>query len=194
MNINIRSNKNSLFSSVVFVLLAIAFASCSSTYKIQSEVIKPLDINNIHSFKFYNPASESEANFSFSEKDKKTLYDAFAREFKAQKIISSHDADIIVRLQGGITVEVVNNTNYNRYNDYYSRYNWYMYNDYNELREKSNKQIVLIVNFLEPTTKKLLWQGTAYGKINKGKEDFDLKLEEAARLILQEFKESSISK
>ncbi len=180
--------------SVALAMLA-CFIGCTSSYKIQTQEITPLHVNQLKTFKFYNPANESEANFSFTDEDKKLLYNKVAEEFSALNVTSNHDADVIVRLQGGITVDVQNNAGYySNYNSYYPRSQWYYYSNYNDIRDKSEKLVVLIVNFLDPSSKRLLWQGTASGKIGKSKNEYDLKLEEAVHLIFQELYEVPANK
>ena len=181
----------------ISLALAVAtiFSGCTSSYKIQTQEITPVNLIQIETFKFYNPANEAEANFSFTDEDKKLLYNKVAEELRSLNISGSHDADVIVRLQGGVTVDVQNNTGYyNNYNNYYPTSQWYYYNNYNEIRDKSDKLVVLTINFLDPSSKRLLWQGSASGKIGKSKNDFDLKLEEAVHLIFQEIHDTSDNK
>jgi hypothetical protein len=175
------------------LVLSLFTSGCSSTYKIQTEEIQELDFQEINSFKFYNPNKESEANFSFNEADKKTLYDATSKELKNLGLGSIQEADVIVRIQGGVTVEVINSNYYNNTNYYYQQYDyWNNPNYYNDReRDQSKKNIVLIINFIEPGTNKLMWQGTATGKMGKNIEDHNLKLEEAVHLIFQKLQTES---
>ena len=175
-------------------LLAMA-TSCTSTFKVQTETIEPIDFSRIKAFKFYNPTKEAEANFSFAEDDKNTLYSATAKELKNLGVKSSQNADIIVRIQGGVTLDVVNSAGNSRYqNSPYMNYNYYNYYGFGAPLDKSNKHIVLTINFLDPNNNRLLWQGTATKNMGKSNEDFNLHLEEAVGLIFREFQDNSSSK
>jgi|GEM_PF-2421100 len=172
-----------------YVAIFFVIVGCSSTIKIQSEEIVHLPSEKYNSFKFFNVASQPPSNFSFSEENKKILFDATAAELKKQGFTSTQDAQMIVKIQGGTVRKIQKNDSYYPHNSYNSYYNgWYYPYQYDSFyKDISKKQTTIIIDILDAGSRKLLWQGVATGEMGKTKEEVEDKLVEAVRLIFEKF-------
>jgi len=170
--------------------LLILVISCKPTFKIQSENVQNKDFSRFKSYKFFNPDNMPASNFSFSDKNKKRIYDAVAEEMGRRGYVSIQDADLIIKIQGGTSQEIENRqpTYYYPYNyGYYGGYpySWsrdpWMYDDI------SKKTTMIIIDILDAGNKQLLWQGTGYGVLSEKTELVEVNLRKAITDIFSQF-------
>jgi hypothetical protein len=193
----VRMKKNpSLNRLLVYIgiLLLLTTFSCKSSFKVSSE---NLSNNNLlarmKTFKFFNPDNMPAANFAFSDKNKKRLFDAVADEMIKRGFTSKQDSDLIIRIQGGTSREIENREPYYGYNDYYNRYYYGGYYPYSWSRDPwmyddiSKKITIIIVDVMDAKNDRLLWQGTGSGVLSEKPELVELNLIKAVNDIFLQF-------
>ena len=173
----------------ILVGLFILLISCKPTFKIQSENVRNNDFSRFNSYKFFNPDNMPASNFSFSDLNKKRIYDAVAEEMNRRGYVSIQDADLIIKIQGGTSQEIEERQptyyypyNYGYYGNpyYWSRDPW-MYDDI------SRKTTMIIIDVLDAENKQLLWQGTGYGVLSDKPEMVEVNLRKAIADIFSQF-------
>ncbi|MBR9998831.1 MAG: DUF4136 domain-containing protein [Cyclobacteriaceae bacterium] len=170
--------------------LAVFIISCKPTFRIQSENILDRDFSRFESYKFFNPESLPASNFSFSDKNKKRIYDSVAEEMNRRGYKSIQQADLIIKIQGGTSHEIENRRP--TYYDPYSNYGYYGY-PYSWSRDPwmyddiSKKTTMLIIDVLDAGSKQLLWQGTGYGVLSDKAEMVEINLRQAIADIFSQF-------
>jgi hypothetical protein len=191
--IDIESNmRNHLISVTILVItgLIAILPSCKPTFKIQSENILNKDFSRFRSYKFFNPDNMPASNFSFSDKNKKRIYDAVAGEMNKRGFVSIQDADLIIKIQGGTSQEIENRrpTYFYPYDyGYYGGYPYYWSRDPWMNDDISKKTTMLIIDILDADNKQLLWQGTGYGVLSDKPELVEVNLRKAIADIFLEF-------
>lgn len=173
-------------------LIPIFFIACSPKFKIQSDTPFPGDFGNYNSFKFYSPNNMPASNFSFSEKDQKTIFDAVADEMKSRGYKSIQEADLMIKIQGGTknTVEIKNDNRYYSPYDYNSyNYNQYdRYNDFNDRpRDQSKKETSIIIDIIDIKKDKIVWQGVGVGSLGKKESLTEIMIREAISGVFLEY-------
>ena len=177
MNKHIIVNKLAFFTGIFLLLTLYA---CKSSFKVSSENLSGKNLTRLKTFKFFNPANMPAANFAFSDKNKKRLFDAVANEMKIRGFTSTQEADLIIKIQGGTSREIEDREPYYGYNNYYDRYYYGGYYPYSWSRDPwmyddiSKKMTIIIVDVMDAKSSKLLWQGTGSGVVVL--HDFFLKL------------------
>jgi hypothetical protein len=171
--------------------LLFSLISCKPTFKIQSENVQNKDFSRLNSYKFFNPDNMPASNFSFSDLNKKRIYDAVAEEMNRRGYVSIQDADLIIKIEGGTSQEIENrqpmyydpyayNYGYYGYPYYWARDPW-MYDDI------SKKTTMIIIDVLDAGNKQLLWQGTGYGVLSDKPELVEVNLRKAIADIFSQF-------
>ncbi len=174
-----------LFFSII--VSAIFLPACKSSFQVQHENIQSIKPEEHQAFKFFNPANQPPSNFSFSEENKKTLFDAVSNELKSRGFDSNLSASLLVKIEGGTVSEVQKNDSFNTYDPYYYRNWYYPYQNDSFYRDISRKQSTIIVNVLDAKSNKLMWQGVATGEMGKSINEVPAKLQEAVKMIFEEF-------
>ncbi len=172
-----------LFFTLIYIV------GCKPSFKIQSENILQKDFSGFTSYKFFNPKSMPPSNFSFSDNNKKRIYDAVAEEMKKRGFVSIQDSDLIIKIQGGTSQEIENkrptynypyNYGYYGYPYYWARDPW-MYDDI------SKKTTMIIIDILDAGNRQLLWQGTGYGVLSEKADLVEINLRKAIADIFTQF-------
>lgn len=163
--------------------------SCKPTFKIQSENVQNKNFSKFKSYKFFNPDNMPASNFSFSDKNKKRIYDAVAEEMSRRGYISIQDADLIIKIEGGTSQEIENKQSnyYYPYNYGYYGYPYYWTRDPWMYDDISKKTTMLIIDILDANNKELLWQGTGYGVLSDKPELVEVNLRKAIADIFSQF-------
>ncbi len=138
-----------------------------------------------------SPESMPAANFSFSEENKKILFDAVAEEMFERGYKSQQNAEVIIRVQGGTKISQQELQEYNgphRNDPYLSGYSW-RYDPYNYRRydDISKKETTIIIDMLDAQTKKLVWQGVGTGVLGKKSDEVEERLMAAVNEIFLEY-------
>ncbi len=174
-------------------LLFISLTACKSSFKVSSENLTTRNLGRLETFKFFNPANMPAANFAFSDTNKKRLFDAVAQEMIKRGFTSTQEADLIIKIQGGTTHEIEDREPYYGYNDYYNRYYYGGYYPYSWSRDSrlyddiSKKTTIIIIDVMDASTEKLLWQGTGSGVLSEKEEMVESNLRKAVADIFLEF-------
>lgn len=174
--------------AVLVLLAASLIVGCKSSFVIQSEDLTDESFFQKRTFKFFNPDNLPKSNFSFSEENKKIIFDAIAADLKTRGYTSVQQAELMVKVQGG-TVNERESRN-NTYADPihpmgYSGYG-YPYSFGRFYEDISRKKTTIIIDILDAKTQKLLWQGVATGEMGKKIEEVETMLREAISNILVE--------
>ena len=183
-------NKLVLYS---WIFLLITTYACKSSFKVSSENLAGNNLSRLNTFKFFNPANMPAANFAFSDKNKKRLFDAVANEMIQRGYSSTQEADLIIKIQGGTSREIENREPYYGYNNYYNSYYYGGYYPYSWSRNPwmyddiSKKITIIIVDVMDAKNNKLLWQGTGSGVLSEKPEMVELNLMKAVSDIFLEF-------
>jgi hypothetical protein len=158
--------------------------------KIQADLVGNANFKSFSTYMFANPKNMPASNFSFSEENQKFLFEAVAFEMNSRGYESTRGADLIIRLQGGTSIETDRGTPPPMYDPmmfrpgfgpYYHPYGYRMLDDI------SKKQTTIIVDILEARSEKLIWQGVASGVLTKKMEDVELKIREAIKDIFEKY-------
>lgn len=173
----------------ILMSLFVSLISCKPTFKIQSENVQDKDLSRYNSYKFFNPANMPESNFSFSDLNKKRIYDGVAEEMNRRGYVSIQDADLIIKIQGGTSQEIENRqpTYYYPYNYSYYGYPYYWSQDPWMYDDISRKTTMIIIDVLDAENKQLLWQGTGYGVLSDKPEMVEVNLRKAIAGIFSQF-------
>jgi hypothetical protein len=165
--------------------------SCKPVFKVQSEQLSEISLTKYKSFKFFNPENLPEANFAFSPQNKKLLFEEVASELRQRGLTSVPDADLIVKIQGGTSMETQrSNQTYRGYYDpmnypFYSSYPYY-WGDRAWLEDDISKKVTtILIDILDSETKTLLWQGVGIGVLGEKPEEVKVKLESAIQQIFE---------
>jgi hypothetical protein len=174
-------------------LLLISLTACKSSFKVSSENLTTRNLGRLESFKFFNPDNMPEANFAFSDTNKRRLFDAVAEEMIKRGFSSKQEADLIIKIQGGTTYEIEDKEPYYGYNDYYNRNYYGGYYPYSWSRDSrlyddiSKKTTIIIIDVMDADTDKLLWQGTGSGVLSEKEEMVEANLRRAVADIFLQF-------
>ena len=158
--------------------------------KIQADLIAEANVDSYSSYMFANPKNMPASNFSFSEENQKYLFEAVAFEMNTRGYTSTRGADLIIRLQGGTSLESERGTPPPMYDPMMFRpgfgphFHPYGFRRFDDI---SNKQTTIIVDIIDAKTEKLIWQGVASGVLTKKKEDVELKIREAVKDIFDKY-------
>ncbi len=150
----------------------------------------PGDFANYRTFKFFNPESIPASNFSFSESTKKLIYEAIAEEMRLRGYKSIQNADLVIRVQGGVQSSVeIRNNNWNRSMNNIYGYPMYgpYYDHYNRPRSESKKETNLIIDIIDTKNEKIVWQGVSIGTFGKKEVIDNVILREAIAGIFIEY-------
>jgi len=181
----------SLINATIFLISSTLFylGGCKPSFKIQSENILQKDFSRFNSYKFFNPNSMPASNFSFSDNNKKRIYDAVAEEMKKRGFVSIQDSDLIIKIQGGTSQEIENKspTYYYPYNYGYYGYPYYWARDPWMYDDISKKTTMIIIDVLDAENKQLLWQGTGYGVLSEKPDLVEINLRKAIADIFSQF-------
>lgn len=175
-------------SKLSFLLLTFFAFACARGLKIQTDNISPANFNAYQSFMFFNPKNIPASNFSFSQENQSTLFDAVAFELKAKGYKSVGEADMLIKIQGGTSLESERrNSNFNDPMFYRPGMSPMYRPNYRAFDDITNKYTTIIIDILDPKTNKLLWQGVATGILAKKKDNVEMKLREAIKDIFEEY-------
>lgn len=171
---------------MVLLMMAILLG-CRSSFVIQSENLTDEHFTERRTFKFANPDNLPKSNFSFSEENKKIIFDAIASNLQARGYTSRQQAELVIRVQGGTA-----NERESRSNNYagpayplgYYGYG-YPYSFGRHYEDISRKKTTIIIDILDADTRKLLWQGVATGEMGKKIEEVEPRLQEAIIRIFE---------
>lgn len=179
---------------LLLFIVPLLIAACRPSFQIQTETFNEHDITTYDSFKFFNPQRLPKANFSFSEENKKVIFDAVAEELKNFGYTSHQKAALLIKVQGGTIAEREVKQRYPTGYPYYGP-GYMPYPTYdNYYVDISRKKTTIIVDVLNAETNKLLWQGVATGEMGRRPEEVEAKLKEAIELIFKEFPASPAAK
>ncbi len=173
----------------IYVLVFLFFLSaCKSTFKVQSERIYQKSFSRFRSFKFFNPNNMPEANFAFSDTNKKHIFDAIAYEMKIRGFKSNQEADLMIKIQGGTSREVENKSpSYYPYDYGYYGYPYYWHRNPWLNDDISKKTTMIIIDVLDAETQKLLWHGTGNGVLSEKPGTVEEDIKRAVAQIFSEF-------
>jgi hypothetical protein len=175
------------------IIVSIYVFSCKSTFKVQSEQIVKMSPGQYKSYKFVNPKNVPEANFSFSDKNKKIIFNAVAAEMKKRGFTSTQEADLIIKIEGGTSREGGNKSKNNYYDPMYSPYTSFYGNPYYggsdpwRKDDISKKVTTIIINILDEKSKKLIWEGVGTGVLGDNTEEVESRINEAIKNIFTQF-------
>lgn len=164
----------------------VSVAGCKTSFKIQTETFSRSVGTESKSFKFFNPQNLPKSNFSFSEENKKIIFDAVADEFKNMGYSSHQKAALLVKVQGGTVTERETRERYAQ-SPYYGRGMYYYPSFNNFYQDISGKKTTIIIDVIDAATDKILWQGVATGEMGKKPEEVEDKLKVAVHEIIKEF-------
>ncbi len=184
----------------IYLLLMIALISCKTAVNVNVEDFGRGIPAKYKSYKFFNPKNLPLSNFSFSEENQKTIFDAVAAEMRLRGYTSVQNADLIIKVQGGTKSareeKVDNPGGYSPYGYPYGSYGSYPYGGYGypyrgdydqRYRDISRKETTIIIDMIDARTDKLLWQGVATGVLGKNAGEVDAKIRETISRVFQEF-------
>jgi len=181
------------FNLYYFVLIIVLLTACKSSFKVSSETLTTRNMERLATFKFFNPSNMPASNFAFSDNNKKRLFEAVADEMIKRGFTSDHDADLIIKIQGGTSHEIEDREPYYGYNDYYNRYYYGGYYPYSWSRDPwmyddiSKKNTIIIIDIMDAESDKLLWQGTGSGVLSSKPEMVEANLRQAVADIFMQF-------
>jgi Domain of unknown function (DUF4136) len=176
---------------VIFILTGL-ISSCKPLFKVQSESISGMPPQKYNSFKFFNPQNMPESNFSFSDNNKKIIFDAVAREMKMRGFTSIQQSALIIKVQGGTSRQVENNTR-NYYYDPVYGYNTFFGNPYYWSNDPwmnddiSRKRTTIIIDAIDAQSKKLIWEGVGTGVLGDKPEQVEQRIKDAITQIFSKF-------
>jgi hypothetical protein len=174
-------------------LVGWSLPGCKPAFKVQSESLMAITPAKYKSFKFFNPKNMPEANFAFSENNKKLIFDAVADEMKKRGFTSIQESDLIIKVQGGTTTEIDNRPRsyyYDPYNNWYNSYSGYPYywqNDPWLHDDISKKMTSIIIDIIDSQTGKLMWEGVGTGVLGDKKSEVETRLRNAVSEIFIKF-------
>jgi hypothetical protein len=186
-----RSNHTAL-QIALWIAASLFIVACKQAFKVQSESIARVSRDQYKSYKFFNPKNMPESNFSFSENNKKLIFDAVAGEMKKREFISLQEADLIIKIQGGTSRETENRPR----NYYYDPYSWnsgaygypyYWSRDPWLYDDISKKMTSIIIDIIDGETKKLLWEGVGTGVLGDKPEEVSERIKQAVNDIFLQF-------
>jgi hypothetical protein len=160
---------------------------------VQSELIIKFNPGQYKSYKFVNPKSIPESNFSFSDKNKKIIYEAVAEEMKKRGFVSIQEADLIIKILGGTSRESENKSRNNYYDPYNNPYGGFYGNPYYwggdpwSYDDISKKITSIIIDVIDENSKKLIWEGVGTGVIGEKSDEIESKIKTAIKDIFLEF-------
>jgi hypothetical protein len=167
--------------STIFIFAILILSGCSKSLIVQTELIRPADLNRVKTFRFVDDANP---NLAFNEANQERIKLSIANELAARNYIESQLADFEISIMGG--VEMVRQTAV-RYN-YSGAYPYYYprYYPNSDMYGKSSDNSSLIINVLDKG--QLVWQGVATGNFKpKKKQHIEVAIAEVVKSIFKEF-------
>jgi hypothetical protein len=167
---------------VIFILFsALLLSGCSKSIVVQTEHIKPADLNRLKTFRIIE--DNSNTNVAFNEANQERIRLSIVNELNNRNYLESELADFEISILGG--VEMVRQTGV-RYN-YPGAYPYYRpyYPDSN-LTPKNSDNSALIINVFD--NGQLVWQGVATGNFTpKKKQHIEVVIADIVKSIFNEF-------
>ncbi len=182
--------KFSQHPTLILLLFLFMSYSCKPLFKVQTESIASISPSKYRSFKFFNPDNMPLSNFSFTDNNKKIIYDAVANQMKIRGFTSIQESDLIIKVQGGTSRESTDKSMDNYYDPVFGNFTPYMGSWYNDpwlYDDISKKTTTLIIDVLDARTRKLLWEGVGTGVLGDKPSQVEQRIRGAVTEIFTKF-------
>ena len=169
----------------LFATAAIAW-SCESSLKVSTDYDKSVDFTKYKTFGLYNPENQNQA---ISQMNQNRIVEAIKSEMtKRGYVEDTASPDLLVNSTTVFKDKVaVSSTNTYMYGGMYRPYGWGpgVSNTNNDVRHYKDGS--LIIDIVEASSKKLLWQGTGNKDIDGPIKDPDTNIPKAIAMIMSDF-------
>ncbi len=179
--------------SLPFIITAfLVVVACKPLFKVQTETISPLTPELYKTFKFFNPQNMPESNFSFSDKNKKIIFDDVASELKSRGFTSIQQSDLIIKIQGGTSRQLESSSSNYNYDPIYG-YNTFLGSPYYWANDPwmdddiSKKRTTIITDASDAQSKKLIWEGVGTGVLGDKPAQVEQSIKDAITDIFSKF-------
>lgn len=171
----------SLKITIVLVLFAVVFTSCSSV-KVATDYDKDVNFNQYQSFAFFKPGIDKA---EISDLDKKRILRAIEAEMQQKGFTKSDDPDLLV------SIFTKTKENINIYNNNYAYgygwgwHPWYWGSGYNTVN--STTEGTLYIDLIDAEQKELVWQGMGTAALAKDVDRKQKRINEIVEEILEKY-------
>jgi hypothetical protein len=168
---------------MIFLFVLFFFSACTKSLIVQTERIRPTDLNRFKTFRFVDDSQNP--NLAFNEANQERIKLNIVNELTARNYIQSELADFEISVMGGI--EMVRQTAV-RYN-YLGAYPYYYPRYYpgSDMHGRNSDNSALIINIID-NKGQLVWQGTATGNFKpKKKQHIEVAIADIVKSIFKEF-------
>jgi hypothetical protein len=142
------------------ILFMVLVAGCSPKISVTVQEVND-EWHNLRTYKYIHPDKIPPANFTFSDEEKQLLFQSVANELTERGFRSVKEADLVIKIQGG-RFQYSERQSVNRDPFFNPYYNPYLYgNPVWDDRDTAVKEVHLIIEIYDATTRNLYWWGTA---------------------------------
>jgi hypothetical protein len=181
-------NKNmKRIHALTFLLTAVVIAwSCGSSLKVSTDYDKSADFTKYKTFGLYNPENQNQA---ISQLNRNRIIEAIKAEMSKRGYVESSDApDLLVNSTSIFQDrQSVSSTNTYMYGGMYRPYGWGPGVSSTNYDVRHYKDGSLVIDVVEGSSKKLLWQGTGNKEIDGPIKDPDTNIPKAVAMIMTDF-------
>jgi hypothetical protein len=169
----------------LFLVMVIAW-SCAPSLKVNTDYDKAADFTKYKTFALYNPEN---TNSSISQLNQSRINTAIIAEMTKRGYVENTGApDLLVNSTAIFKDRVaVSSTNTYMYGGMYRPYGWGPGMSNTNYDVQHYKDGSLIIDVVEASSKKLLWQGTGNKEIDGPIKDPDTNIPKAIGMIMNEF-------
>ncbi len=135
------------------ILLLLILTSCSSIH-VTTDYDTKTDFSQVKTFAFYKKGIDKAP---ISDLDKRRILRAIESELQAKGMTKSEEPDVLISIFTKAKKQI----------DVYNNYNPYYYGPYQRQQITKYTEGTLLIDMIDRTTKKLLWQGVGKGALTK---------------------------
>lgn len=146
----------------VFILfISLFFISCSSI-RVVNDYDETVNFDNYTTYAFFKPGIDE---VELSELDVKRILKAIEGEMEKKEIIKSDNPKLLIN----IAVKPYNDVYVNNNVTFFTGWGWnpWFGPQFNTVNINTQTNQLLIIDFIDSKTKKLIWQGKGKGYINE---------------------------
>jgi hypothetical protein len=177
------------YQAITVLLITGIFFGCAPSLKVTSDYDSAANFTQYKTFRMDKPTDASQQ--SVSQLNQERVFKAVRAEMLKKNFIESENADLIVHT---VTVfkdmqSVSSSTNYYGYGGYYRPYGWGggMASGHTTYNVQNYKDGSLIIEVVDASTKKLVWEGVGNKEIDKPSKNPEKDIPEAVASIMANF-------
>jgi hypothetical protein len=175
------------FSLLIALFQSMLLACCSPTLQVRSDYDKRVDFSQYKAFELYNGTGNTISSLNQDRILRSVRQEMQKKGFVEDSVFPDFLVNTSAIVRNG--TEVSANTNYYGYGGLARPYYWDagMTSSYTTYDVTHYKEGSLIIDIVDVSTKKLVWQGVGNSRIDQSTKDADSRIAGAVNKILEDF-------